>query len=60
MAKPGYPWYAWLIMALAWAFCTAIFFLVFGNVSGAPWLRWVTGAIPSILVLPFLVKGISQ
>ena len=60
------PWYAWLILALAWAVVTGIFAVVFivAPVGGLEKLRWALGipltVLPTIIVLPFVISGIRR
>jgi len=50
------PWYAWVILALAWAFITVVFWYVFASVPRVGhWLRWVLATLPTWIVLPFVI-----
>jgi hypothetical protein len=59
--KQKHPAYAWLILAVSWAFVSVGFFWVFGTVPNiGHWLRWVLGALPTLIVLPFVIGGIRN
>ena len=54
-----YPWQAWMILAMAWAALTPAFYFTFRSVpKHGHWLKWVLGALPTIIVLPFLIAGL--
>lgn len=59
--KEKYPWWSWLVLAIAWAFVTAGFFWVFGTIPRVGHiLRWFFGALPTAIVLPFVIDGIRR
>jgi hypothetical protein len=53
--------YAILIVAIAWLFVSGGFFWVFGTVPNiGHWLRFVLGAVPTLIVLPFLISAVRN
>jgi hypothetical protein len=50
------PAHKWGILSLSWAALSVIFFFAFRTVPVVgTWLGWAAGALPTALVLPFII-----